>query len=462
MTALAYNQLALPTTDELLFGVCRHPVTTRKGMVIGGGVVYPELNFTLPTMTVEPATYPRVRSIYRDIIKGSLERAAQLSPPGVQIEFETVPSMTEDPAFASELVAILLEEMENAHSAWGLKSVLRMTPNDNREMERPPRMRDGKNWDDMIRLFELSAAQGAELLSIESTGGKELHDEALMTGNIAQSIFALCILGVRDMRHLWTNIVDIAARHNVVAAGDTACAFGNTAMALAEQQMIPRVFAAVVRPVSAVRSLVAYEVGAKGPGKDCGYENPILKAITGFPMAMEGKSASCAHHSAMGNVASAMCDLWSNESVQHVRLLANYAPVCSMESLIYDCRLMNQALHHGHDAARQLRDWLSESDAALDPQAFVLTPESTIAFARTIVAAPDHYTAGRNVALQAVQMMRAAHASGDLVIRPNEIRYLDMMESQLDELPDSEEAFIAEMMDQVDTTCFRLADYDLQ
>jgi hypothetical protein len=28
------------------------------------------------------------------------------------------------------------------------------------------------------------------------------------------------------------------------------------------------------------------------PGKDCGYENPILKAITGFPMAMEGKTSA--------------------------------------------------------------------------------------------------------------------------------------------------------------------------
>jgi methanol--5-hydroxybenzimidazolylcobamide Co-methyltransferase len=43
-----------------------------------------------------------------------------------------------------------------------------------------------------------------------------------------------------------------------------------------------------VRAVTAVRSLLAYECAAVGPGKDCGYENLILKAITGFPMAMEG------------------------------------------------------------------------------------------------------------------------------------------------------------------------------
>ena len=68
-----------------------------------------------------------------------------------------------------------------------------------------------------------------------------------------------------------------------------------------------RVFAAVVRAVSAVRTLVCYECGAVGPGKDCGYENPILKAITGFPIAMEGKTAACAHLSPVGNIAAAAC-----------------------------------------------------------------------------------------------------------------------------------------------------------
>lgn len=80
-------------------------------------------------------------------------------------------------------------------------------------------------------------------------------------------------------------------------------------MVLAEKRYIPRVFAAVDRAITAVRSLVAYEQGAVGPGKDCGYENPFLKAITGYPMAMEGKSAACAHLSPMGNVAAATCDL---------------------------------------------------------------------------------------------------------------------------------------------------------
>src|SRR3989304_1793535 len=159
-------------------------------------------------------------------------------------------------------------------------------------------------------------------------GGKEVHDDALQFGNLQQAIFAQCVLGVRDMQFIWSHIVPIAKQHHVHAAGDTACAFANTAMVLAEQGMIPRVFAAVVRAVSAVRSLVAYECGAVGPGKDCGYENIVLKAITGYPMACEGKTASCAHLSPIGNGAAAARDTWSHESVQNLRLLGGMAAPC--------------------------------------------------------------------------------------------------------------------------------------
>src|SRR5208282_4276214 len=166
--------------------------------------------------------------------------------------------------------------------------------------------------------------------------------------------------------------------------------FGNTAMALAEQKMIPRVFAAVVRAVTAVRSLVAYECGAVGPGKDCGYENPILKAITGCPMAMEGKTAACAHLSPMGNLAAACCDTWSNESVQNIKLLGGMAPTCYLEQLAYDCRLFNTARRHGKKSALQLQHWLVESDVATDPQAFILSPQSAVALAQVIVMSDSH------------------------------------------------------------------------
>jgi methanol---5-hydroxybenzimidazolylcobamide Co-methyltransferase len=347
---MRYNMLEIAEPSELVFGSAPHPLRTRQGMEIGGGTVYPELNFTLPQMSISEDTMPEIRRQYKEIIDGSLQRAAELETPGVVIEFETLPPMCETPSWGIELARVLLDGMENARARHGLKSVLRMTPNDLREMKRPSLMRRGPLLESTLLTFEGAAEAGAELLSIESVGGKELHDDSLLQCDLGGVLFALTVLGERDMRFLWTEICGIARRHGVTAAGDTACGFGNTAMVLAERKYIPRVFAAVVRAISAVRSLVAYECGAVGPGKDCGYENPILKAITGFPMAMEGKSSACAHLSPVGNIAAAACDTWSNESVQNIKMLSGMAPTCSMEQLSYDCRLMNTASGDGRAA----------------------------------------------------------------------------------------------------------------
>ncbi|MBI5818955.1 MAG: methanol--corrinoid methyltransferase [Verrucomicrobia bacterium] len=456
-----FIQLAISNPADLRFGVAPKPLVTRRGMTIGGGIVYPELNFTLPPMYVKQETMPEVRRQYQQIITGALQRAVELEAPGLVIEFETLPPMTENPAWGIELARILLDAMEQAHIKHGLKSVLRMTPNDTREMERPPVMRSGQLWERMLETFEGSAAAGAELLSIESVGGKEVNDEALTMGDISAVIFALCVMGVRDMRFLWTELDKIAKKHGVHCAGDTACGFGNTAMVLAEQRMIPRVFAAVVRAVTAVRTLVGYECGCVGPGKDCGYENPILKAITGFPMAMEGKTAACAHFSPLGNIAAATCDTWSNESVQNVKLLGGMAPTCYVEQLIYDCRLMNLALADGRDAALLYRKWMVASDAALDPQAYVLTPESSIAIAQAIVAAPDYYQAGKAAALTAIRLLREGLTEGKVKIAQRELPWLDTMQEAVEGLPVKEDDFINQMMPLVDTAKFVAKDYDL-
>jgi methanol--5-hydroxybenzimidazolylcobamide Co-methyltransferase len=196
-----------------------------------------------------------------------------------------------------------------------------------------------------------------------------------------------------------------------------------------------------------------------GPGKDCGYENPFLKVITGLPMAMEGKTAACAHLSPLGNIASAAADTWSNESVQNVRLLGSMAPTCYLEQLIYDCRLMNQALQDGKTAALTLRKWLVNSDAALDPQAYILTPASTIAIAQAIIDAPDHYQAGRAAGLAAVRLLREGQEQGLVKIPQREQCWLPLLQNALEDLPDNQEAFIRQQMAQVDTTKFVAADY---
>ncbi|MEJ5170614.1 MAG: methyltransferase MtaB domain-containing protein [Fimbriimonadales bacterium] len=460
-TTKRFGATAYGSPDDLLFGRAKHPVRTKSGLELGAGAVLPEINFTLPTMPVNAGTMPEVCSQYRQMIQGVLRRAAELEVPGLVVEFETLPPMTENPDWGMDVVTLLLEAMEDARAKHGLRSALRLTPNDTREMERPPRMRSGALLDGMLELFDRGAAAGADLLSIESVGGKEVCDDALTMGDLHGVLFSLCVMAPRDMEFLWSRICGIASTNGAIAAGDTACGFANTAMVLAEQRMIPRVFAAVVRAVSAVRSLVAYECGAVGPGKDCAYENVILKAITGYPMAMEGRMSACAHLSPLGNVAAAAADTWSNESVQNVKLLGGMAPVVSVEQLAYDCRLFNRALQDGPDAARRLRDWMAEPDAALDPQALVLTPGCALEIARAIVAAPNRYQAGIAAARTALICIQEAHRENRLRLAHNELPWLDIMQRAIEDAPDEESDFVELVLPTLDQSKFRAVDYDL-
>ncbi|NBB83263.1 MAG: methanol--corrinoid methyltransferase [Alphaproteobacteria bacterium] len=456
-----YAAPAIVRPEDLLFAHAPRPVTTRSGMVLGGGTVYPELNFTLPSIHVHESTLDTVDDHYRRIITEAARRAVELDLPGLVVEFETVPPMTEHPDWAMRVVRILLEGLAEARDRHGLKSVLRLTPNDNREFVRPPRLSSGRYFDAMLELFDRGAEAGAELLSIESVGGKEIHDEALQMADLGQIIFALCVLGERDMRFLWTEIGKIADRHGLHAAGDSACGFGNTAMVLAEQKMIPRTLAAVDRVITVVRALVAHECGAVGPGKDCAYENIYLKAITGCPMANEGKSATCAHLSPVGNIAMAACDTWSNESVQNIKLLGGMAPTCMLESLAYDCRLMNTALADGRDEARRLRDWLVRSDAPLDPQAWVLKPDVAARLSQVITEATDHYQAGRAVAAATLDELRQAYERGELKLDDRELPYMDMMRQSVEDLPADVGQFIEQQKAMIDPGRCDLAEYDL-
>ncbi|SRR5208283_3333973 len=55
---MRFRHLAITHSDGLLFGHAPRPLLTRQGLHIGGGLVCPELNLTLPAMEVAAATMP--------------------------------------------------------------------------------------------------------------------------------------------------------------------------------------------------------------------------------------------------------------------------------------------------------------------------------------------------------------------------------------------------------------------
>jgi methanol--5-hydroxybenzimidazolylcobamide Co-methyltransferase len=426
----------MPQQDHhapLRFGFARHPVRCGHDLVIGGGEVYPELNFTLPPMALEPSTWQDAVAEYRAISEMLPEAARRLKLPGLVVEIELLPPMTEVPEWGAEVTAILAGALERAYKESGLRSALRVTPVDLRDAIRPPDLRSGEKLEVMLKSFDACARAGADILSIESVGGKEVHDEALVYGHVPGIIFALGVLAPRDMEFLWGEIVRISSERGVVPGGDSACGFANTAMQLTAQRMVPEVLAAVIR-------------AARGPSKDCAYEGPVLKAITGIPISMEGKSASCAHFSPVGNVAGAMCDLWSNESVQNIKLLSGYAPEAYLELLAYDCRLFNTAIASGHDG--MLQQLMVDSDVFSSPQALVLSPSATMRFARAIEQESTPYRQTLAAAREAEAMIRGALREKRLDLPKPELAWLDRIQRELGSLPEDEHILLATMVEE--------------
>ncbi|MDW7673249.1 MAG: methyltransferase MtaB domain-containing protein [Bacillota bacterium] len=460
MLKKSFKEVSYKDLDSFIYGKALHPVTTKNGLVIGGGTIIPELNFTLPTSQITEETMPKVLKQYKEIVEDACKRAYELKAPGYMVELEMLPPTTYNPKWSIEITRVVREVMDKFQEEYGLKGALRLTPVDIREDQNSPHMWKGEYWDKIMVSFEEGALAGADFLSIESIGGKDVHDEGLMYGDIRKVLFGLGVLACKDMTKLWTEIGAIADRTNSIPAGDTACGFANTAMVLADKGYVPKAFSAIDRVMSAVRGLVAFEAGAQGPDKDCGYEGVYIKAITGAPISMEGKTSAVAHLSAVGNIAACVADVWSNESVQNVRLLGGMTPTISMEQLIYDCRLMNTATAKGQ--GQMLRDLLADSDSKYDPQAYILRPDVVLRIANEIVKEDTHYLRTKRAAQATISELRAALADGKVEIVAKEASWLDKVEQQLNATPNDEEQFTQEMIKECATiTKFDPKKFDL-
>jgi methanol--5-hydroxybenzimidazolylcobamide Co-methyltransferase len=426
-----FDSLSYNSENEIIFGRSKKPIKTGFDLAIGNGLVFPEINYTLGSIQINKDNFSEILEQYKMIVSNVLSRAVKLQTPGLVLEFEHLPKMTDIIEIGVKITEQTKKLMGNFYEKYGLKSALRVTICDTRDKDRPPLMQSGESVNNIFKAFNENSIAGADLLSIESTGGKEVSDQAIMEADIVGILFSLGILAPVDMHFLWREITKISKRNNVIAAGDTACGIANTAMVLADKKYIPEVFAAVVRAMSSVRSLIAYEEGAIGPSKDCAYEGPIIKIITGYPISMEGKSSACAHFSHLGNIAAAVCDLWSNESVQNVRLLSGYAPEVFFEILAYDCRLMNKALEEGKE--KILQELMVGSDKFRNVQAFIISPNSSFKIAKEIIRDKVDFNRTYQAGITACNLIREAVEDRQLVLSEREIKWLNIIEEQLNQ-----------------------------
>ena len=282
------------------------------------------------------------------------------------------------------------------------------------------------------------------MLCIETVGGKVVSDYGISRGDARAILYGIGVLGSIDMEYMWTKIVDIAKRNNVVPGGDTDCAQANTAMFLAgglTSKNVSHTIAAVARAIAGARSLVAIECGAQGPTKDCGYENPIVKSIASVPICAEGKNATCAHSDLMGNLTAAVCDVWSNESVYNREEMGGPTPGVWLQSLGYECALMNTATQIGTN--KQLRDTYVLADKYRDPQGVILAYDNAYKIGEAITAeGEDIYLRSRAAAIRAMELINEAVDEKRILLTRFERDTLDSTMKTYEQLPDDKDKFI--------------------
>jgi methanol--5-hydroxybenzimidazolylcobamide Co-methyltransferase len=431
------SSMAYGSAEEMIFGTAIKPVKTKRGLKIGGGYVIPEL-VPHPGSGSERSLKTLLREFER-ANGDALERCVTVGHPRIVIENEHVFQMTYTPQWGAEIAVQTARQMDEYKEKYWLKAAYRSTIADIRKPD-TMHMRDSDQTQKILKAFD-ACARYADIVAIESMGGKEIFDYAVIRSDIAGILFSQAVLGGRDMAWLWPQIVAIAGKHGCIAGGDTSCAQANTAMFLAGgflSRDIPHTLAALSRAISVSNSLVAYECGATGPGKDCAYENPIIKAVTGVPIATEGKTSACAHPDLCGNVMAAVCDLWSNEAVEYHAMFGGSAPAVFAETLGYDATLMNAAI--ALENHKELQACLVNSDRYRDPQSFILCPDNAWTIGKAVVDNHESFYARAKAA--AIKCGELIFGDSQLRLTNSESAALQGYMHEIEALPDREADFI--------------------
>jgi len=438
-----YTSMEYKNPDDLVFGKALYPVSGRFGVNIGAGFVVPEIK-----VAPKPGTEKDLETFvehHKEITTEVLDICLQLGYKNIMIEQEHVFQQTLNPDYAYETALAQVEIAEKYHDEYGIGVLIEHTVADIRKEEEEGGIRESDRTHRMFDAFEQSSSAGVGSVAIETIGGKEISDYTIGRGDIKGTLFGIGVCGSEDMAWVWPQIVKIATKHGTIPAGDTDCSQANTAMFLAGGLMdreVSHTVAAVIRAIAAAKSLVAVEAGAIGPLKDCGYENPIVKAITGVPICIECTSiCACAHIEVMGNLNRATGDVYSNEAVEYHQEFGGSTAEVWTAVTGNAADLSNTALQ-----ARQekiLRDLLTYSDMYRDPQGLVLAWPNAWRIGKVITEyGNDPYLRAKYAAIEAGNIILEAYDNKKLKLSRWELDTLNKAMETLNSLTDDADKFI--------------------
>lgn len=443
MVRKAYTALAYAVADDMVFGDAVNPVSAPKwGFEAGAGMVHPDIKVAPPPGSEE--TLEKLKKSHDHFTSDACNRAIGIGIPSIMVEQEHVFQQTHNPDWGGATTKVQADILQKFHDEWGIACYLRQTVADLRRSEIA--LRDTPYERDIMATIEACCKNGTSDIAMETMGGKEVLDYSVTRADLEGVLFGIGVCGSIDMEYVWTQVVDICKKNNVIPAGDTNCSGANTVMFIAgglTDKDVAHTFAAFARAISAPRSLVAMECGCTGPDKDCAYEGPIVKAVSGNPTCQEGKDCVCAHGDVMGNLVAQVCDIWTNESVEYHEEFGGTTAAVWFQAVAEEVALMNIAKQTGND--KLLRDLYMSVDIYRDPQPLILAYPNAFQIGGAIVSdGADIYLRARAAAMKAGEIMKAGHDSGKLPLTKFESDALTSGMAKLGALTDDKDRFIAD------------------
>ncbi len=91
---------------------------------------------------------------------------------------------------------------------------------------------------------------------------------------------------------------------------------------------------------------------------------------------------------------------------------------------------------------------LVDSDSAYDPQAYVLRPDVVLRISEGIVKEEGPFNRIKAAARLSLEEIKKGYEEKKVRIKERELTWLDSLSSQLETIPDDEEKFLSEMLEE--------------
>jgi methanol--5-hydroxybenzimidazolylcobamide Co-methyltransferase len=135
--------------------------------------------------------------------------------------------------------------------------------------------------------------------------------------------------------------------------------------------------------------------------------------------------------------------------------------VVYLEQLVYDTKLMNEAIRDGNETSRKLQELYVSSDTYYDPQALILAPANVIEISKEIIKGNNYIDATVKGCLKGLEIIENALENNQLKKVDREEVWIETIKQDLLSIPVEEDQFVENILPTINQEKVLLEEYGL-